>query len=281
MANPCERVYVTSLPGDTNEERLKEIFGAYGTLKGCKHIPSAKSCLLTFASLEEAKWVVENLDGNMPEGITEPIKAQYAAAPASSAYGKAPVAPVSFGGGWNTGRDRVSPYADRQASATAIMNQLVAAAKGGGRGGGGSIQMLKAGMLPTLPGGISGRGSRPNDCQLLVKGLPPDTTDADLLEIFSPFGAIPPKGVKAMLTHDGMCTGVGWVDFNDAATAQTAINTLHGTQLVDGSLLRINVKQARSWGAPSPSPPTQNGGAAASGLGHKDMKASKMPTVVK
>eukprot|EP00413_Alexandrium_margalefii_P035484 CAMPEP_0204591330 /NCGR_PEP_ID=MMETSP0661-20131031/50300_1 /ASSEMBLY_ACC=CAM_ASM_000606 /TAXON_ID=109239 /ORGANISM="Alexandrium margalefi, Strain AMGDE01CS-322" /LENGTH=111 /DNA_ID=CAMNT_0051601447 /DNA_START=8 /DNA_END=343 /DNA_ORIENTATION=+ len=102
--------------------------------------------------------------------------------------------------------------------------------------------------MGVLPGGKGGFKSRTDAQQLYVKGLPPDTTDGDLHEIFGPFGAIPPKGIKATLSPDGQCTGVGWVDFVQESDAEKAAQALHGTMLADGSSLRVMQKSKMSGG---------------------------------
>merc|ERR1740121_1702631 len=60
-----------------------------------------------------------------------------------------------------------------------------------------------------------------------VANLPPDTTNADLLKMFAPFGAIPPKGVKALLAPDGTCKGIGFVNFCFEEGCQAACNALN------------------------------------------------------
>merc|ERR550514_58365 len=78
---------------------------------------------------------------------------------------------------------------------------------GGGKGGGlslgGGIEaILKgleyAGALPQPPNG---------EMAVFVGGLPTDCTDNHLYRIFTPFGAISSKGVKAMLNEDTMPDG--------------------------------------------------------------------------
>jgi len=231
-APPSERVYVSCLPAGIDDEKLKSVFGAYGTLKEVKNLGSSKACILTFASLDEAKWIVENLDGNMPEGITEPVTVKFAY---SSSWGKGGQTGGcgGGGGGGGFGANRSSPYGGGAAGG-----------KAGGKGG--SIQLLKASLKGLLPGGKG--GARPDACQLYVRGLPSDTSDADLLEIFAPFGAIPPRGVKAMLNPQGECTGIGWVDYMEESCAVAAVAALNGTMLVDGSSLRIHVKNSsKKW----------------------------------
>eukprot|EP00972_Heterocapsa_arctica_P089463 13189359-Heterocapsa_arctica.AAC.1 len=85
----------------------------------------------------------------------------------------------------------------------------------------------------------------PMECQLYIRNLPSDTTDLDLYELFSSFGAIAPRGVKAMTGPDGVCTGIGFIDFlntDGPQAAQAAIMTLNGTQMPDGSILSIASK---------------------------------------
>merc|ERR1712048_761184 len=75
-----------------------------------------------------------------------------------------------------------------------------------------------------------------------IGGLPYDTTDLDLYQIFAAFGAIPSNGVRAMLNDDGSCKGFGFVNYIDPTHAQTAIATLNGTQMPDGSVIQVKVK---------------------------------------
>mmetsp|Transcript_34808 Transcript_34808/g.104075 ORF Transcript_34808/g.104075 Transcript_34808/m.104075 type:complete len:173 (-) Transcript_34808:112-630(-) len=154
--------------------------------------------------------------------------------PLGAARPKGPATPRGKGGGggvWTP--TRASPYG----------------AAGGafdkGTGKGGSIQMLKNSLINmgTLPGGKSTKG-RSDAQQVYVRGLPPDTTDGDLHDIFGPFGAIPPRGVKAMLSPDGQCNGIGFVDFVNEAHAAAACQALNGTMLSDGTSLRVNVKNS-------------------------------------
>uniref|UniRef100_A0A7S1LTC5 RRM domain-containing protein n=2 Tax=Alexandrium catenella TaxID=2925 RepID=A0A7S1LTC5_ALECA len=74
---PSERVYITNLPQDINEAKVKEVLGDYGTIKSVK-VVSPGTVILGLSSLDEAKWMVENLDGNMPEGITSSITVKFA-----------------------------------------------------------------------------------------------------------------------------------------------------------------------------------------------------------
>ena len=75
--------------------------------------------------------------------------------------------------------------------------------------------------------------------QLYVDNLPPNTTDMDLLKMFSPFGAIRPGGTKAMLASDGTCTGIGYVNFNSQREALAAASALNQVILSVGQALIV------------------------------------------
>eukprot|EP00409_Alexandrium_fundyense_P002149 CAMPEP_0185913190 /NCGR_PEP_ID=MMETSP0196C-20130402/42956_1 /TAXON_ID=2932 /ORGANISM="Alexandrium fundyense, Strain CCMP1719" /LENGTH=230 /DNA_ID=CAMNT_0028634527 /DNA_START=96 /DNA_END=789 /DNA_ORIENTATION=+ len=194
-APPSERTYITGLPKDIDSDKLKETLGSYGTIKEVK-VTSPGVAIVTFASVDEAKWVVDNLDGNMPEGMKEPITVKFAN-PQRGGWGQG----GGQGGGWKG--ERSSPYGG----------------KGGDNGGkGGSIQMLKTSLINMniLPGGKSSKG-RSDAQQLYVRGLLADTTDSDLHDIFRHVTIIPPRGVKATLTPKANAvqakTGAGENDY--------------------------------------------------------------------
>uniref|UniRef100_A0A7S4R455 RRM domain-containing protein n=1 Tax=Alexandrium monilatum TaxID=311494 RepID=A0A7S4R455_9DINO len=225
---PSERVFMSSLPAGLDDARFKEIFGAYGTIKEVKLLQN-NAAIVCFASVDEAKWVVDNLDGNMPEGITSPIKVVFAN-PQRPAWNAGAAAPGgAAAGGWVP--NRPSPYGGK------------ACEKGSGKGG--AISLLKNSLMNmgTLPGGRNSK-ERTDAQQVYIRGLPQDTTDGDLHDIFGPFGAIPPRGVKAMLTPEGQCTGIGFVDFVDEACAAKACQALNGSMLSDGTSLQVHVKNS-------------------------------------
>merc|ERR1712187_1015760 len=83
--------------------------------------------------------------------------------------------------------------------------------KGGGKGAGGGHYEFRAFYKGLVKGGlIPGAGHRADEQCLYIKNLPSDTTDQNLYELFAPFGAIAPLGVKAMLKEDGTCNSVGF-----------------------------------------------------------------------
>lgn len=243
MSAPSERVYVAGLPSDIDDAKLRAIFGEYGTLKEVKNLVGKNACILNFSTVNEAQWIVDNLDGNMPEGLATPLICKFAKPQGSGGGGWG----GSGGGGWGAD-NRFSPYG-APGGKGGVGGGV--AGKGGelaGDGGPVSIQMLKKGLLmaDAFPG--QGRGKKtPDELQVFVRGLPADTSDADLYEIFGCFGGIPPRGVKAMLQEDGSCNGKGFVDFTTAEAAQAA-TSLDGMLLPDGSYLRVSIKNTGRGG---------------------------------
>eukprot|EP00408_Alexandrium_pacificum_P027799 CAMPEP_0171206070 /NCGR_PEP_ID=MMETSP0790-20130122/26873_1 /TAXON_ID=2925 /ORGANISM="Alexandrium catenella, Strain OF101" /LENGTH=262 /DNA_ID=CAMNT_0011671603 /DNA_START=27 /DNA_END=811 /DNA_ORIENTATION=- len=212
------------------------------------------AALVRFATVDEAQWVVENLHGGTLQGFPHAIQVRYATNKASNkgqekgggggswgqdhddgwgdegggrppwregpaSYGKA------YGKGWG-GKDRwEGPDAWRGAPPQQHRLVPYEGGKGspkGGKGRGPQGASCSSCDIDTFLGGLisaqalPGLGRKPQDHCLYVKGLPFNTTDADLYRIFSPFGAIPPRGVKTNLLPDGSCSGVAWVDFCEA-----------------------------------------------------------------
>lgn len=229
---PNERVFVSGLPPDLSEEQLNSIFGAYGSLTQVRNLGASRCCVLTFATVDEAKWVVENLDGNMPEGITQPVSVRFGKPEGPGLAAGPPGGAPGLQGGFQR---LAGPAAGvrPQFNAGGMSN--------GGAGKGGGIKELKRSLEGTMP---SFKMARTDANQVYVSGLPPDTTNGDLFEIFTPFGAIPPKGIKALQNPGGVCKGVGFVDFINEADALQAVTALNGYVLEDGSYLRVALKNS-------------------------------------
>jgi len=247
---PNLAIFVSNLPSGIDDVQINSIFGAYGTITEVTSIYGTNCCVITLATLEESKWMVDNLNGNMPEGITQPIAVKYV--DPSLDYGKVLGAPSV---------ERSSPYGGKGAAPQLGAAQLGASTFGGASSfeviltnqpdwladpGSNTIFSIKKSLMQT--GCLPGIGKKDDMNQLYIRGLPSDTTDMDLHEIFAPFGAIPCRGVKAMQAPDGSCTGIGFVDFVDLRCAQVALEKLNGTTLADGTVLRISVKNSTRKG---------------------------------
>lgn len=233
---PSDNVFVTDLPADFQEGNIAPIFSSYGTVISSRYLPGdgvkKNAALIRFASVEEAQWIVDNINGNIPQGLAEPVTVRFA-----SKKGK--------GGGWKgDGKgdksNRWEPY-----NGGSTDNGGKAEGKGTGKKGKNgepecSIHTLLQGLLQAgaLPGGQWSN----EENALFIGGLPSDTTTDDMYAIFSPFGAIPARGIKAMREKDGRCSGIGFVNYVEASSMQQAMLTLDGTQMPDGKVLKVKHK---------------------------------------
>lgn len=76
-------LYVKGLPPEVTEKFLNEIFGQYGLVTQLKVLPRdpAKpevAAMIRMGSVEEAQWLVDNLNGNIPQGMTTPVIVKFA-----------------------------------------------------------------------------------------------------------------------------------------------------------------------------------------------------------
>eukprot|EP00928_Gymnodinium_smaydae_P017844 TRINITY_DN1680_c4_g1_i1.p1 TRINITY_DN1680_c4_g1~~TRINITY_DN1680_c4_g1_i1.p1 ORF type:complete len:389 (-),score=54.04 TRINITY_DN1680_c4_g1_i1:140-1306(-) len=233
-------VFIGNLPGDMNEQTLHQVFGAYGTIRQATLMPpnsnGKKAAIVEFSTQQEASWIVENLNGNLPEGLigTDSVVVKF-----KQAGSKGDAGATAWGKGWgkgDVGDGGWGPYDKGKGD------------KGGkgNKGGKCGIKTLVDGLMDSgaMPGGVKYSN---DEAALFVGGLPPDTNDVDLFWIFSPFGAIAPRGVKAMMTPDNsQCKGIGFVNYLDPNNATQAIATLNGTQMPDGNTLVVSQKRTNS-----------------------------------
>lgn len=216
--SPSDNVWVGDLPAGIAKEDLGTIFEPYGQIVDSRVMPGkdgGKPCaMIRFASVEIATWVVENLNGNIPQGLEAAVITRFANAQ-KKGDGKA-------AGGWGGGFQQDNSGWGGKDGGKSF-------GKGGGKGGkGGAPGSFQALYQSVKGGGILGGGTVPEECQIFLKNLPQDTTDECLYKLCSPFGAIPPNGVKAMVGDDGMCKGIGFVDFSEPSAAATAVMALDG-----------------------------------------------------
>mmetsp|Transcript_87996 Transcript_87996/g.138952 ORF Transcript_87996/g.138952 Transcript_87996/m.138952 type:complete len:569 (+) Transcript_87996:90-1796(+) len=81
-----DRIFVSRLPPYMTDEMLEEVFGNYGTVVSTSVIQNAKPskdglesvCLITMSSQEEAASLLQKLDGNIPDGLLEPVSIKFA-----------------------------------------------------------------------------------------------------------------------------------------------------------------------------------------------------------
>lgn len=233
---PSDNLFMTGFPVGMDDSRLKEVMGPYGNIMQVKIMPAAPgkstAAMVRYATVDEATWIVENLNGNIPQGLSDPVQVKFA----------------NSGGGASKGGSK-GPYAMPPASGKMDFSKVMAGkdgkdGKGKGKGKGKpGIRTLVQGLgdAGALPGGQKWEN---DENTLFVGGLPHDTTDCDLYRIFSPFGAIAPQGVRAMVDRDtGICKGIGFVNYMSAQVAHSAIATLNGTMMPDGTWLTVSQKR--------------------------------------
>eukprot|EP00930_Biecheleria_cincta_P025875 TRINITY_DN1834_c0_g1_i1.p1 TRINITY_DN1834_c0_g1~~TRINITY_DN1834_c0_g1_i1.p1 ORF type:complete len:278 (+),score=74.67 TRINITY_DN1834_c0_g1_i1:43-834(+) len=146
MSEPAPNVdlMVKGLPVETTDESLNAIFAQYATVKSAKCLPVAqgktlKAAFVTVGSLDEAIWIVQNVNGNVPQGLTTPIDVIYATPReqrggkgGGMAGGKGDSWGGAMGGGMGGG-NRWSPYGG---DAIGGMMQKMMGMMGGGMGKG-------------------------------------------------------------------------------------------------------------------------------------------------
>eukprot|EP00747_Dinoflagellata_sp_TGD_P060126 gnl/TRDRNA2_/TRDRNA2_151887_c0_seq3.p1 gnl/TRDRNA2_/TRDRNA2_151887_c0~~gnl/TRDRNA2_/TRDRNA2_151887_c0_seq3.p1 ORF type:complete len:404 (+),score=46.01 gnl/TRDRNA2_/TRDRNA2_151887_c0_seq3:60-1271(+) len=127
MAAATDNVYITGLPEGMSDEWCRQIFGAYGQVTSVKVLPpktpGSGTCagMVRFGTVAEAMWIVENLNGNIAQGLERPIMVKFASP--SGGKGKDELSDSGkglWGKAAGKGNDRAAPYGD-----------------GGGGGGGG------------------------------------------------------------------------------------------------------------------------------------------------
>lgn len=94
-----DNLFVTGLPMDLTEETIQAIFGQYGTVASVKKLPTSAgrndtAALVRMGDVEQAKWLVVNVNGNIPSGLTTPVSIAYAERKGQIAVS---VAPPAFG----------------------------------------------------------------------------------------------------------------------------------------------------------------------------------------
>ncbi|MBN3305507.1 RBMS3 protein, partial [Amia calva] len=78
---------------------------------------------------------------------------------------------------------------------------------------------------PSTNSSSNSAGEQLSKTNLYIRGLPPGTTDQDLIKLCQPYGKI--VSTKAILDKNtNQCKGYGFVDFDSPAAAQKAVASL-------------------------------------------------------
>merc|ERR1719160_1344778 len=78
-------LYIKRLPGHTTEQMLWDIFGQYGSITSVKLLPITggkpdAAAFVRFGTVDEANWLINNLNGNIPQGMQTPVDISVAVA---------------------------------------------------------------------------------------------------------------------------------------------------------------------------------------------------------
>lgn len=229
---PSDNVFITDIPTSITEFQLRTIFEAYGQVVSIRMLPGPKSgdgtiqsALMRFGTVDEASWVVETVNKNIPQGMETPVVCRFANPPGGKDGGKG-----------QGGTNRWEPYPNSTPASGNAPSQN--GGKGKGKKGSFGIGDLVKGLAAAnvLPGGSKWSN---DDNTIFVSGLPMDTTDAHVYTIFSTFGAI---GLNGACAKTSKASTIAFVNYLDPFSAQTAIDTLNGTTLPDGGMLTVKLK---------------------------------------
>lgn len=217
-----DNLFVTDMPVGLDQNTVQDIFGKYGTIISLRITSKPEnqftSALIKFATPQEAAYVLENLNGRIPESLEAPVTIRYAN---SSSKG--------------SGRGAQAPAVNGMQAFTPQF------AGGAGASGWESVVMgiESSGILP-------GANQKESLIEVFVFGLDGDCTNYHLYRMFSSFGQIAPNGCR-IVTEKGQakCRGFGFVNFLTMESAQMAINALHGHDLPNGNKLRVEIKKAK------------------------------------
>ncbi|XP_044016360.1 ELAV-like protein 3 isoform X21 [Aphidius gifuensis] len=230
-------LYVSGLPKNMAQQDLENLFSPYGRIitsrilcdnitvrqfvtGGGDNLPGVG--FIRFDQRVEAERAIQELNGTIPKGSSEPITVKFAnnpsnnnkAIPPIAAY-LAPQASRRFGGPIHhpTGRFRYSPLAG---------------------------DLLANSMLP-------GNAMNGSGWCIFVYNLAPETEENVLWQLFGPFGAVQSvKVIRDLQTNK--CKGFGFVTMTNYEEAVVAIQSLNGYNL-GTRVLQVSFKTNKSKAA--------------------------------
>ncbi|XP_046428569.1 ELAV-like protein 1 isoform X9 [Neodiprion pinetum] len=234
-------LYVSGLPKNMAQQDLENLFSPYGRIitsrilcdnmsvrqfvtGGGDNLPGLSKGVgfIRFDQRVEAERAIQELNGTIPKGSTEPITVKFAnnpsnnnkAIPPLAAY-LTPQATRRFGGPIHhpTGRFRYSPLAG---------------------------DLLANSMLP-------GNAMNGSGWCIFVYNLAPETEENVLWQLFGPFGAVQSvKVIRDLQTNK--CKGFGFVTMTNYEEAVVAIQSLNGYTL-GNRVLQVSFKTNKSKAA--------------------------------
>eukprot|EP00913_Durusdinium_trenchii_P030702 g28756.t1 len=90
---PSETLFVSGLPVDCSSDQAKKAFSQYGTVTDATVLPvlpgkNAAASFVVMETVDQAQWVVDNLNGNIPDGFSTPVTVVFATPRSERAPGK-------------------------------------------------------------------------------------------------------------------------------------------------------------------------------------------------
>lgn len=239
-----ERLYIKGLPPGMTEDAIVAVFEPYGSVQDAKVLVSSgvstsgagqTVAIIRMETLDEAAWIVDNLHGNIPVNLTDPIEVSYAGHKLTGGSKPSVSPPWRVAGGtasvrsspYGKGASRVGDSVMQRKAGTATLDDIKGA------------QAAKAEVLvPSVLAPLSkcGAGSK-----LYIKNLPSFADDVYLYKVFAPLGRV--MTAKALVKDNYV---IGFVQYASDAEAQGAIVAVNGKPLNDGSVLHVSVKTSKN-----------------------------------
>jgi hypothetical protein len=246
-------------------ETVHATFAPYGSVVDCKVLVAMGQsddgtgqsvAIVRMGSMSEANWLVENLNGNIPQGLTRPVMVSFKGQrPDGAPHRYQPYGAQPYGAGASVGA--IESYQGYAAPSYGVAGAAVAAFPSTGSSmvytapdpangavmqrpldvnGSARLGAANDHLIPGLSETIACAGTH---SKLYVKNLPANGDDLFLYRAFAPFGCV--LSVKA-LPKEGYV--IGFVQYATDAEAATAIAALNGKSLTDGTVLHVSVKTA-------------------------------------
>ncbi|XP_052121032.1 ELAV-like protein 3 isoform X4 [Frankliniella occidentalis] len=262
-------LYVSGLPKSMTQQDLENLFSPYGRIITSRILCDNMSGLskgvgfIRFDQRMEAERAIQELNGTVPKGSTEPITVKFAnnpsnnnkAMPPLAAY-LAPQAARRFGGPMHHPTGRFSPYGlplwpdTRDSSGLGSGKSFLGA---NSQSTGKTMLAINKGLqsrYSPLAGDLLGQSMLPGNSMsgsgwcIFVYNLAPETEENVLWQLFGPFGAVQSvKVIRDLQTNK--CKGFGFVTMTNYDEAVVAIQSLNGYTL-GNRVLQVSFKTNKS-----------------------------------
>ncbi|XP_063980820.1 ELAV-like protein 3 isoform X4 [Diachasmimorpha longicaudata] len=244
-------LYVSGLPKNMTQQDLENLFSPYGRIITsrilCDNITGLSKGVgfIRFDQRVEAERAIQELNGTIPKGSSEPITVKFANNPSNNNKAIPPIAAYltpqasrRFGGPIHhpTGRFRYIPLSPLSSTGKAML----AINKGLQRYSPLAGDLLANSMLP-------GNAMNGSGWCIFVYNLAPETEENVLWQLFGPFGAVQSvKVIRDLQTNK--CKGFGFVTMTNYEEAVVAIQSLNGYNL-GTRVLQVSFKTNKSKAA--------------------------------